>query len=181
MRLFIAVNINSRSKKLIAKKLEFLKTELNSDIKWVGKDKWHLTLRFIGEASAEEKEQLIEVLKNINFNAQNKYIQFNQVDAFTGFKTAKVIYLALNAGKDILKGLHDRLEKELLKYGFESEQRAYIPHLTLGRNKSDPFKLKKEFIKNNFVNIYAQIESISLYKSELKADGPEYIELFSIK
>lgn len=181
MRLFIAVNINSRSKKLIAKKLEILKTELNSDIKWVEKDKWHLTLKFIGEVSTEKKEKLIEALKNINFSEQNKYIQFNKVDAFPSLNTAKVIYLALNKGRDVLKDLHGRLEKELLKYGFESDQRPYIPHLTLGRNKNESLSIKKELDKNHFVNIYAQIKSISLYKSELRADGSEYFELFSIK
>lgn len=181
MRLFIAVNFNSRSKGLIEKKLNTLKKEYNNQFKWVKKENWHLTLKFIGEASIEEKDDLIKALKNINFNEQNEYIQFSKVGAFPDINTAKVIYLALKQGKDLLEDLHDRLGKELLKYGFENDQRAYIPHLTLGRNKNEPLKIKKEFRQNHFINIYAKIERISLYKSEVKADGPEYIELFSIK
>ncbi|TDO78369.1 2'-5' RNA ligase [Halanaerobium saccharolyticum] len=181
MRLFIAVNFNSRSKKLIEKKLEYLKTKINSDIKWVERNNWHLTLKFIGETSDKDKENLIKALKEINFNQKNEYIQFAKLDAFPTSKTAKVIYLALKQGKDILSKMHDKLEEELLKYDIENDQRDYVPHLTLGRNKSKPFKIKEELLQENFINIYAKIESISLYKSELKASGPEYIELFSIK
>ena len=180
MRLFIAVDINLRSKDLIEKKVDILKEEYDDQFKWVKKENWHLTLEFIGEASEDEKADLIEVLKNINFKAHNEYIQFSQLGAFPDLKQAKVLYLALKQGKDILKELNERLGKELFKYGFESDQREYIPHLTLGRNKSEAIKIKKDHLKNNFINIYAQIEGISLYKSELKAEGPEYIKLFSI-
>jgi 2'-5' RNA ligase len=181
MRLFIAVNINRRSKDLIEKKLNSLKQEYKNQFKWVKKENWHLTLKFIGEASTEEKENLIEGLKNMYFKEKNAYIQFDKVDAFPDLNQAKVIYLALKQGKNILCKLHDRLENELFKYDFESDQRDYIPHLTLGRNNGEAFKIKDEFQQENFLNIYAQIKSISLYKSELKASGPEYIELFSIK
>ncbi|RAK11179.1 2'-5' RNA ligase [Halanaerobium saccharolyticum] len=181
MRLFIAVNINLRSKDLIERKLNSLKEEYKNQFKWVEKKKWHLTLKFIGEASTKEKEDIIEVLKNINFKEKNEYIQFDRVDAFPHLNQAKVLYLALKQGKDSLCKLHDRLVNELLKYDFEDDQKNYIPHLTLGRNKGEAFKIKEEFQEEHFLNIYAKIESISLYKSELKASGPEYIELFSIK
>ncbi len=180
MRLFIAADINLRSKDLIEKKVNILKEEYGDQFKWVKKENWHLTLEFIGEVSEEEKRKLIEGLKSINFKEHNKYIQFSKLGAFPDVKQAKVIYLALKQGKDILKDLNERLGKELFKYGFESDKRDYIPHLTLGRNKSNAIKIKKYYLKNNFINIYAKIEGISLYKSELKAEGPEYIELFSI-
>ena len=180
MRLFLAVNINQHSKNLIKKKVEILKKEYNNEIKWVREENWHLTLKFIGEASAAEKASLVRALKKIDFTEQNKYIQFAELAAFPDLKSAKVIYLALKQGKNLLEGLHDKLETELLKYGFNRDQRAYIPHLTLGRCNS-PVKMQKIFQGQYFVNIYARIESISLYQSRLKAAGPEYIELFSIK
>jgi len=181
MRLFIAVNINQRSKKLIKKKVELLKKEYNSEFKWVEQKNWHLTLKFIGETSVEKKEDLIKALKNIDFKGLNKYLQFNKVDAFPDSKRAKVIFLALKQGSDILEELHAQLEKELLNYGFEADQRDFVPHLTLGRSSSSPVEISKKFLDQYFVNIYARIESISLYQSQLKAEGPEYIELFSIK
>lgn len=181
MRLFIGVNINSRSKDLIDKKLELLKNEYNDDFKWVKKRNWHLTLKFIGEASEREKQDLIQALKNIDINCTDKYLQFNKVDAFPNLNKAEVIYLSLAQGRTLLKNLHQKLEEELIKYDFESDKREFIPHLTLGRSKNEALKLKKKFRTNYFVNIYGKIKSISLYKSELKAEGPEYIELFSIK
>jgi 2'-5' RNA ligase len=80
-----------------------------------------------------------------------------------------------------LESLHDKVERELLEYGFEADERAYIPHLTLGRSGSKPVQISEKFESEYFVNIFARLESISLYQSRLKAEGPEYIELFSIK
>lgn len=180
MRLFIGVNINSHSKNLIEKKVELLKSEYNNEFKWVKNDNWHLTLKFIGEVTKAEKDKLIKALKNINFSGKNEYIQFAKIDAFPNLDSAKVLYLGLKQGRKILIDLHHKVEQELLKFGFESDQRDYIPHLTLARNKNEAIKIKNKFCQQHFVNIYAQIESISLYKSELKSDGPEYIELFSI-
>lgn len=180
MRLFIAADINSRSKKFIKRKLKLLKSELGNELKWVKKDNWHLTLKFIGEASEAEKENLIKVLKNIEFENKGQYINFNRVGAFPELKRAKVIYLAPAEAKDTLKRIHDKLEVETVKYGFKRDDRDFIPHLTLGRVKNSYIKIHDKFKGQNFVNIYAKIESITLYQSELKKEGPEYIELFSI-
>lgn len=181
MRLFIAVNINQHSKKFIEKKVELLKNEYKGRFKWTKKENWHLTLKFIGEASAEEKDELIQALKKIDFKEQNQYVQFNKLGAFPDLKKAEVLYLALKRGRNLLESLHDKVERELLEYGFEADERAYIPHLTLGRSGSKPVQISEKFESEYFVNIFARLESISLYQSRLKAEGPEYIELFSIK
>lgn len=180
MRLFIAVNINQHSKNLIDNKLELLQQEYNDCFKWVEKKNWHLTLKFIGDVSASEQQKLIQALKEINFNDKNKYIQFNRINAFPNLDAARTIYLAVNRGNKLLKNIHQNLENKLLEFGFKNDQKNFIPHLTLGRNKNQALKIKDKFRSKNFVNIYAQIKSISLYQSKLKASGPEYIELFSI-
>ena len=180
MRLFIAVNINQQSKNLIDKKLKLLQQEYNDCFKWVEKQNWHLTLKFIGDVSASEQQKLIQALKEIDFNDKNKYIQFNRINAFPNLDAARTIYLAVNRGNKLLKNIHQNLENKLLEFGFKNDQKNFIPHLTLGRNKNQALKIKDKFRSKNFVNIYAQIKSISLYQSKLKASGPEYIELFSI-
>lgn len=182
MRLFIAVNINQRSKNLIEKRVKNLKSEINYELKWIKKENWHLTLKFIGEADSDDKNNIIQVLNKLNFKkAVNNYVQFSGIAAFPNLDELSVLYLPLRKGRDILEGLHDSLEKELAKFGFERDRRKYIPHLTLARNKGELFKLEEKFKKQHYLNIFAKIESISLFESKLKADGPEYIELFSIK
>lgn len=180
MRLFIAADINSRSKNLIENKLDLIKTDLESNFKWVNKDQLHLTLKFIGEGSEAEKNMLIKALKNINFKEKNRYINFNKIDAFPDLERAKVLYLAVSEGKEFLKSIHNNLEAELSKFDFAEDDRNYIPHLTLGRSKNRSLKIKSKFRDPGFINIYAQIEAVTLYQSKLKPGGPEYIELFSI-
>lgn len=181
MRLFIGADINSRSKELIENRLSNLKSELDNKINWVEKDNWHLTLKFLGESTVKEKDKLIDILKETDFCGENKYLQFSRLDAFPDKDAAKIIYLGLSRGKNILIDLHQNLENKLSKNGFQKDVREYKPHLTLGRNKGKPFKLKKELGQQYLINIYARLESVNLYQSKLKADGPEYIKLFSIK
>lgn len=181
MRLFIAADINMRAKNLIAKKQEILKRELKEDLNWVKKENWHLTIKFLGDSTESEKEKLITALKEIDYNLTANYIQFDHLDAFPNQSHPKVLYLAVNKGKNILTDIYNKTENKLLNYGFEADERDFIPHLTIARSKSEYPNLNAKLLDKNFLNIYANIEQITLYESRLKNDGPEYIELFSIK
>ena len=181
MRLFIAADINIRAKDLIAKKQEILKRELDQDLNWVKKENWHLTLKFLGDSTESEKDKLITALKEIDYNLNNNYIQFDHLDAFPNQTHPKVLYLAVAKGEKLLKSIYNKTENKLLDYDFEAEQRDFIPHLTIARSKNKYPDLNDKLLDKNFLNIYANIEQITLYESQLKSDGPEYIELFSIK
>lgn len=181
MRLFIAADINMRAKDLIAKKQEILKKELEQNLNWVTKENWHLTLKFLGESTESEKEKLITALKEINYNLTDDYIQFDHLDAFPNQSHPKVLYLAVAEGKNILAEIYNKTESKLIDYGFEADQRGFVPHLTIARSKNEYPDLNSRLLDKHFLNIYANIEQITLYESRLKSDGPEYIELFSIK
>jgi 2'-5' RNA ligase len=182
MRLFIAVDISERSRKLINRKVKILKKSYDSDLKWVDKENWHLTIKFLGECEEEKKKLIIEKLENINIKSEIDYIQFSKIDAFPNPKEAKVIYLETAKGSEFLKELNHIIEIEMAKLDFEKDQREFIPHLTLARSKNNgEFNIKSNFLKNDFINIFSYIDSFSLYESRLSSDGPEYIELFTKK
>ena len=56
------------------------------------------------------------------------------VGGFPNLRRPKILWTDLGDGVEKLKTLHDDLETELLKLGcYRREDRAYTPHLTLGR------------------------------------------------
>ncbi len=182
MRLFIAVDISERSRELIERKVEILKKSFDSDLKWVDKENWHLTIKFLGDCDEDKKQQIIEKMKNINKKSEINYIQFSKINAFPNPKEAKVIYLETAKGSEFLKELNHILEIEMAKLDFEKDEREFIPHLTLARSKNNgEINIKSNFLKNDFINIFSFINSFSLYESRLSSDGPEYIELFTKK
>ncbi|MCC3143886.1 RNA 2',3'-cyclic phosphodiesterase [Halanaerobium sp. Z-7514] len=182
MRLFIALNISQRSRDLIASKVKLLKKGLNSKLKWIKKENWHLTLKFLGECDEEQKEKIIEKLKEIDISPSQEYIQFNAVNAFPNLKEPRVIFLEVDRGKSFLNETKKIIEKAMAELGFAEDDREFKAHLSLARNKnSASIDFKDKFLANNFINIYSKLNTISLYQSKLYSAGPEYIELFSKK
>jgi 2'-5' RNA ligase len=92
--------------------------------------------------------------------------------------------MGLLNGKEFLTHFQKQLEEELEKVGFESEERAFHPHLTLGRMRSS--RGKEELIsrmerhkEEEFGDF--QVERIILFKSDLRPTGPIYTPLRELK
>ena len=90
--------------------------------------------------------------------------------------------------KDNLQGVYGYIDSEvfekhkkaLINLGFESEEREFHPHLTLGRIKRiSNTQALTEFIKLNNPNIKGEylIKRFQLIRSDLRMSGPEYTVL----
>ncbi|MGM0411315.1 MAG: RNA 2',3'-cyclic phosphodiesterase, partial [Bacillota bacterium] len=134
MRLFIAINISDRSRKLINNKINILKEEIKENIKWVDKENWHITIKFLGEVKENKIDNIKNKIKNLS-EYEKFYLQFNKINAFPNLNYPKVMYLAINKSQGILKNIHKEIENELLKINFKKEDREFTPHLTIARTK----------------------------------------------
>ena len=184
MRLFIAINLSDRNKKLINNKVKLIKNNVNEKVKWVKKENWHMTIKFLGDVNKNRLSIIKEKINEIkDFN--KFYFQIKSLDAFPNINYPKVIYLGVHQGKNKLIKIHEDIEKKMFELNFEKEKRDFTPHITIGRSKdySNIDKLANslnEFNKQkHFINIYSKVENISLMKSELTQKGPEYEEIFS--
>ncbi|MGM0437573.1 MAG: RNA 2',3'-cyclic phosphodiesterase [Bacillota bacterium] len=184
MRLFVAINFSERNRNLIKNKVKLIKNNVEENVKWVKKENWHITVKFLGEV----KEKKVSNIKNkINeISKINKfYFQINKIGAFPSLNYPKVVYLGINRGKDKLKEVNEKVETKLSELNFEKEDRPFTPHVTIGRSKdyTDNNNLANTLIdiaqKKNFINIYSKMDKISLMKSELTDKGPLYEEIFS--
>ena len=177
VRSFIAIDI---SREAINEIKEIQNTLKNANL-FVGKltepENLHLTLKFLGEITDEQVEEVKEKLKGINFSGFSA--QLGEVGVFDK-KYPKIIWIKLNGG-----GIFN-LQKEIdekLKDLFKPEER-FMSHITLARVKN--VSAKKEFfeyldsIKPSKINF--NVDKFFLKKSELKEMGPVYTDLeeFSI-
>ena len=184
MRVFIAVSIPERSKKLLENKVNKIKASVNQDLKWVESKNWHLTLKFLGET---DKRKINEIKKKISetVNNYNSFpLKFRGINAFPNMRYPKVLFIDIKWGKDNLIKMKSELDKSLSEIGFSLEDRDFKPHLTIARsrNNTDLKKLAEslaEFDSKNFINIYMETKEIKLMKSELYPSGPAYEELFT--
>ncbi len=179
IRLFVALNIPQKIKEeIIQLRNGIIINPL--DYKWEAPDKFHLTLKFIGEVDESLVEKIQEEISFIN-----EYKAFNCSLSKFGFfysgREPKILWLGLNINEEIFD-LVVRLNEELVKFGIEKEKEKFKPHLTLMRVRK---KLDKNFI-NSFENCKLPhteflADSISLIKSELLSSGSKYTEIKKYK
>ncbi len=86
--------------------------------------------------------------------------------------------------KEVLVYFQKQLEEELEKIGFKPEERAFHPHLTLGRMKSskgrEELAGRMERHKEEEFGDF-QVEKVVLFKSDLKPTGPIYTPLRELR
>jgi 2'-5' RNA ligase len=84
--------------------------------------------------------------------------------------------------------LADRIENEMETFSFPKEKRAFTPHLTLGRVRSDQktkisSQTMKEIVQKEGSTDFGSFEAnqVLLVKSELTPKGPVYSNLATIQ
>lgn len=185
MRLFIAVDLSDRSCELLENKVDILQDSINQNLKWVKKENWHLTLKFLGDTPEEKLGILQEKILESTAELESFKFQLSGISAFPDPDYPKVVYAAIDRGHEQLKELYNNLEQELTAAGFEADERSFTPHLTLARTSDnvDHKKLAKDleqFSDKSFLNIFSPAREVHLYESKLLPEGPKYKKIFSI-
>ena len=176
VRSFIAVNLNPEIKEYLAS----LQVSLNvpeTKIKWVEKNNLHLTMKFLGDMSLEQRELIKSGLKGIASQYSPFIIKLSSnIGIFPTYKMPRIIWVGIKEGVNQLEELYNSIENDLSNKGFSREVKYFSGHITIGRVK---------FIrdKNNFIQILKRIEisnlsqevkSIDLMRSKLTPNGPIY-------
>jgi 2'-5' RNA ligase len=95
-----------------------------------------------------------------------------------------VIYIGIQA-HPILEGLQRGIEFASRKLGYESEERGFSPHLTIGRVRQNANTAEQQTIRRALEETRidslgtARVDSVHLYRSDLKPAGSVYTRLYS--
>lgn len=181
IRTFIAVNISSSERMQVL--FDAVKEKLSGEIiKWATPDNFHITLRFLGETSPQEVENI-----KTELNKLSAFPVFSFKIYGTGYFKRKgspsVLFLKIKEDEQLSR-LFSAVNFSMNKLGFGNEQREFKPHLTLGRikymkDRSGFYnvikKLEYEFIQQEWIT------EIVFYKSVLSSSGPEYFPIQKVK
>ncbi len=177
MRLFIGIPLEEKLLNEInnlCKKFKNLRKT-----RFVNKENFHITLKFIGETDEENIKPIINAMENAFANEENFFITTNRVSAFPSEKRAKVIWFNIDKNFERVKELYKKIEENLRKINFFSDEKEYIPHITVARTKES--KDISEEIKNMDFEFKSKVTEIVLYQSILKTEGPVYNKIFEKK
>ena len=96
MRVFIAVDIDDKTRKAIANLQKQIASKVDvkkGDLKWVEPNNIHLTLKFLGEISDEQLEEVREIVNTVAQAHQKFNLEIESVGSFGG-RSAKVVWVA---------------------------------------------------------------------------------------
>ena len=119
-------------------------------------------------------------LASVNGVIHHFEIKISGFGAFPNKNRPRVLWLGLIADQmGYLHDLHQWVENEMEKIGFEKEHRRFSPHLTVARVKfpadfTDLFNFTE---KHPFTESSISVDEIILMRSELKQSGAVYSQI----
>lgn len=181
-RTFIAVKVAPSA--MLTEVMNKLRSELKGEeINWVDPDKLHITLFFLGDTAEDEIVDVKDMLSDISNDFASFTFSLNSLGMFPHRENPRVIWAGVDES-DELDWLQGMISDELEYMGFESDNREFRPHLTLGRIKEiqDMEKLEAlldEYQDQEFQKV--QVKDLFYYQSVLKPGGPVYQSLRNYK
>jgi 2'-5' RNA ligase len=184
LRAFIAVEIPAEIRRNILHATEALHKDVGALVRWVPVENMHLTLKFLGNISPSNVDMLSQMLRAEADLFTCFDFQLHGLGSFPNLKRPRVIYIGIRAPA-ALESLRRGIESASRRLGYESEERGFSPHLTIGRVKQNVSATEQQAIRHALEKTKidllgtARVESVHLYKSDLQARGSVYTRLYS--
>lgn len=176
MRLFIAVNFPAAVRRSIAA----IGSELESagiPARWVPPADVHLTLKFLGDLDRDRLADVKAAVRDVASRTGPMVLHLGSVGAFPSPRRPNVIWVGVDSGPR-LRLLHDALDRRMMEFGVEREERPYRPHVTVGRvnRRAEPGDLRDFERHAGRLDFQADVEvdSIDLMESRPGPEGAVY-------
>lgn len=155
-------------------------------IKWVGVENYHLTIKFLGEVPSEKAVVVKEKLGELSSRFKKFTSSILGMGAFPSLDRPVVIWAGVSEGNERVIEIAQSVDDALEPLGFKREERAFHPHVTLGRVRRG-FPVSKtgfslsETDKTKFFGTQ-EVQQFQLIQSQLQSTGPVYqvYESFSL-
>ena len=184
LRAFIAIEIPLGIREAICRAIIPLQKGLGLVVRWVPMENMHLTLKFLGDVSPGNVEMLSQMLRAEADLFQCFDLRLHGLSSFPNLKRPRVIYIGIQA-PSMLEALQRGIDSASRRLGYESEERGFSPHLTIGRVKQSITATEQQAIRHALEETRidllgtARVDSVHLYKSDLRPTGSVYTRLFS--
>ena len=183
IRAFIAIPLDPKIQHSIERMQDHLKKS-NNDIKWVKPENIHITLKFLGDIDTKQINSIKQILSNCTHNTRPFKVELSQLGAFPNIDRPRTLWVGLKDSKQRLNQISMSLEKTLGKIGFQTDQKPFSSHITIGRIRSSKNidALSKSMSSYQISeNCTQTISKIILFQSTLCSEGPIYQSLHQIK
>ncbi|MFL5340787.1 MAG: RNA 2',3'-cyclic phosphodiesterase [Gemmataceae bacterium] len=177
MRTFIAVPLDDAVRRR-AVALQGQLGQGGASVKWVEPENLHVTLLFLGEVDARATLDVCRAVQAVTSAVPPFPLEFSVLGGFPNLRRPRTLWIGIGEGMAELVSLHDALENALLELGcYRREDRAFTPHLTLGRTKTDDVNDAMRTTLNKHATWQGGqqlVREIQVLSSEFSGDTPVY-------
>lgn len=180
LRSFIAIDIPPQIRRELGNLQIALGKSKTDYVKWVDPSIIHLTLKFLGNISAEQIEPIYTALQTALQDYEPFRLSVSSTGAFPGLNRVQTVWAGLSGDLQTLAGLQQTLDNALLKLGFPKETRGFSPHLTLGRVRDNAGLIQRQNLGRTISQVVMPhlpgfaVEAVNLMESKLTPQGPVY-------
>lgn len=184
MRAFIAVSIPDEVKRKLQEEIGRLSDLLRDDpVRWVRPEGVHLTLKFLGEISNKNLEEINQLLEREVKSHPFFSLRVGGFGCFPNCRRPRVLWIGITVEDGTLAQVQTAIEEKLVPLGFGKEGRLFHPHLTLGRVRRNismsEFTQLQDAVKDYVVGQigHFEVRELHLIKSILGPSRAEYSSL----
>jgi RNA 2',3'-cyclic 3'-phosphodiesterase len=180
VRLFVALTPPESALDALEDAVAPLRTAV-PELRWTGRDSWHLTLAFLGEVREELLPELAVRLERAAHRHPPQHLAIAGGGAFPSARRAQVLWAGFAADDKALASLADSVAAGARRAGAPppGQHKKFRPHLTLARCRgpADVSELTRTLAGLSGTAWTAS--AIQLVRSHLSSGPPQYEELGS--
>ncbi|WP_263786249.1 RNA 2',3'-cyclic phosphodiesterase [Salinibacter grassmerensis] len=166
MRLFTAIDLPDGFQDEVAA----LQAPSALDARWTDPDQFHVTLRFIGDANAEQTARYEQALADMT--APPARCKPYGLDVLPSRRSPRVLVLGLERTASLV-ALYEAVSGALEREGLSLEDRDYTPHITLARVDDTASETVHAFLRTLNAHSFPafRADQFVLYESTLAPNG----------
>jgi 2'-5' RNA ligase len=177
IRAFYAVELSAPARAAAAALARVLRRQPGGDaVRWVREESLHVTLRFLGNVDVERLPGLVERVREQTAQIAPFRLRLGPVRAFPSPRRPRVIALDVEPAAPV-EALAAAVERGVVAADFPPEERAFRPHLTLGRVKGRAGRLLDVTAPDTAPDDAWDVTETVLFRSDLGRSGAKYTPL----
>ena len=183
IRAFLAIEPPENILAEISRLQEKLKREISGKLSWTRPQSNHLTLKFFGDISAADAENIGNAVKKQAAGVAPLMLKVEKLGVFPDWRRPRVLWLGTTGDTERLTVLQNKLEADFEQFGFPRENRPFRAHLTLARIKIPQSAAGLEEAVKKLCNFSAgefRATELILFQSKLQPQGAIYTKLNTI-
>lgn len=134
MRTFIAIELSPSVRQPLVKLLRDL--PVSPDVRWCTEHQLHITLKFLGDVRDAQISKVCDAAATASAAIEPFAIHVQGLGCFPGPRNPRVLWCGVEDPTQSSRRWVELADPLFADLGFAPENRAFTPHLTLGRSKS---------------------------------------------